>query len=142
MRVDAEAVLQAALEQDPVAAREWAEHRKLRRDPRVTPLGRILRAASLDELPQLLNVLLGEMSMVGPRPIVPEEVSRFGSDISYYYQARPGLTGLWQVSGRSDLPFTVRVELDVQYIRTYSLRSDVAILRRTIAAVLLQRGAR
>jgi undecaprenyl-phosphate galactose phosphotransferase len=142
MRVDAEAVLQAALAQDPTAAHEWEERRKLSRDPRITWLGRFLRAASLDELPQLLNVLRGDMSLVGPRPIMTDEIPRFGADIVYYYQTRPGLTGLWQVSGRSDLPYAMRVELDVQYVRGYSLRGDLAILRRTVNAVLSQRGAR
>ncbi len=142
MRVDAERALQAAIGRDPLAAQEWAERRKLRNDPRVTSLGRLLRAASLDELPQLLNVLRGDMSLVGPRPIVADEIPRFGANIAYYYKTRPGLTGLWQVSGRSDLPYATRVELDVRYVQEYSLRGDFAILWRTIGAVLTQRGAR
>ena len=104
-------------------------------------IGRFLRRSSLDELPQLFNVLRGEMSLVGPRPIVQAEVARYGSDIEYYYAAQPGLTGLWQVSGRSDTSYARRVQLDVWYVRNWTLWHDIAILFKTIPAVFLQRGA-
>ena len=141
MVADADQVLQRVLASDPVAAAEWAASQKLRDDPRVTSLGRFLRRSSLDELPQLLNVLRGEMSLVGPRPIVEAEVSRYGEDIEYYYETKPGLTGLWQVSGRSDTSYSRRVRLDVWYVRNWTLWHDIAILLKTIPAVFLQRGA-
>jgi Undecaprenyl-phosphate galactose phosphotransferase WbaP len=141
MVVDADQTLRRAIQQDPDAAAEWASTQKLRNDPRVTPIGRFLRRSSLDELPQLLNVLRGEMSLVGPRPIVQAEVARYGSDIEHYYAARPGLTGLWQVSGRNDISYTRRVRLDVWYVRNWTLWHDIAILFKTIPAVFLQRGA-
>jgi lipopolysaccharide/colanic/teichoic acid biosynthesis glycosyltransferase len=142
MRANADLALLDYLAGHPQAAREWAENCKLRDDPRATRLGRLLRSLSLDELPQLLNVLRGEMSLVGPRPIVADEVARYGSAIDYYYRAKPGLTGLWQVSGRSDLPYARRVELDVDYVRHQSLWLDLVILYRTFGAVLRRRGAR
>ena len=141
MVVDADQVLQRVLAADPAAAAEWAATQKLRDDPRVTRLGRFLRRSSLDELPQLLNVLRGEMSLVGPRPIVDAEVSRYGEDIEYYSETKPGLTGLWQVSGRSDTSYARRVRLDVWYVRNWTLWHDIAILLKTIPAVFLQRGA-
>ena len=134
-------VLKRVLQENPAAAAEWAATQKLRNDPRVTPVGRFLRRSSLDELPQLLNVLRGEMSLVGPRPIVQAEVARYGENIDYYYEAKPGLTGLWQVSGRSDTSYERRVRLDVWYVRNWTLWHDVAILLKTIPAVFLQRGA-
>ena len=120
MVLDADGVLRRVIAEDPAAAAEWAETQKLRDDPRITRIGRFLRRSSLDELPQLFNVLRGEMSLVGPRPIVQAEVARYGDDIEYYYAAKPGLTGLWQVSGRSDMSYAqaraarclVRAELD------------------------------
>ena len=126
---------------DPAARAEWDATQKLRDDPRVTKYGRLMRDTSLDELPQLLNVLRGEMSLVGPRPIVQAEVPRYGSDIQLYHDAIPGLTGLWQVSGRSDTSYQRRVELDCEYVRTWSFWKDVAILFKTVPAVLLRRGA-
>ena len=141
MVANADEVLQHVLASDPAAAAEWAATQKLRNDPRVTSLGRFLRRSSLDELPQLLNVLRGEMSLVGPRPIVEAEVSRYGDDIEYYYETKPGLTGLWQVSGRSDTSYARRVRLDVWYVRNWTLWHDIAILLKTIPAVFLQRGA-
>jgi undecaprenyl-phosphate galactose phosphotransferase len=107
----------------------------------VTKLGLFLRLSSLDELPQIFNVLRGEMSLVGPRPIVQSEVARYGSDIEYYYAAKPGLTGLWQVSGRSDMSYISRVKLDVWYVVNWTLWHDIAILFKTVPAVFLQRGA-
>ncbi|MBV9249625.1 MAG: exopolysaccharide biosynthesis polyprenyl glycosylphosphotransferase [Acetobacteraceae bacterium] len=138
---DADRVLAHVLATDPAAAEEWAATQKLRNDPRVTPIGRFLRRSSLDELPQLFNVLRGEMSLVGPRPIVEAEIERYGSDIEYYYEAKPGLTGLWQVSGRSDTSYHRRIRLDVWYLRNWTLWHDIAILLKTIPAVFLQRGA-
>lgn len=138
---DSDAVLAHVLSTDPVAAAEWAATRKLRRDPRVTWIGRFLRQTSLDELPQLFNVLRLDMSLVGPRPIVTAEVPRYGEDIHYYYAARPGLTGLWQVSGRSDTGYTQRVRLDTWYVKNWSFWNDLAILAKTVPAVLKRRGA-
>lgn len=141
MVTDSDRVLRELLENDPAAAAEWAEHRKLRRDPRITPVGRFLRRTSLDELPQLINILRGDMSLVGPRPIVVAEMTRYGDKIGYYLSVQPGLTGAWQVSGRSDVGFKRRVELDTQYVRTQTFASDFAILIKTIPAVVFSRGA-
>jgi undecaprenyl-phosphate galactose phosphotransferase len=110
-------------------------------DPRVTGIGALLRRTSLDELPQLLNVLRGEMSLVGPRPIIDDEVERYAADIATYCAVRPGLTGLWQVSGRSQTSYARRVQLDVSYVRNWSLLRDLSILLKTVPAVLLRRGA-
>ena len=141
MVANSDSVLEQLLASDPIALAEWQATQKLRLDPRVTRVGRLLRKTSLDELPQLFNVLRGEMSLVGPRPIVRAEISRYGSEIGYYYQARPGLTGLWQVSGRSDTSYAQRVELDVQYISTWTLWRDIVIVLKTIPAVVLRKGA-
>lgn len=141
MVLDADRVLREVIENDPAAAAEWADTQKLRNDPRITRVGRFLRRSSLDELPQLFNVLRGEMSLVGPRPIVTAEIDRYAGDIEYYYAAKPGLTGLWQVSGRSDMSYARRVRLDVWYVRNWTLWHDIAILFKTIPAVFLQRGA-
>jgi Undecaprenyl-phosphate galactose phosphotransferase WbaP len=141
MAPDAADRLQSLLASDPDAAAEWAAAQKLRNDPRVTPIGRFLRQTSLDELPQLLNVLKGEMSLVGPRPIVEDEIVRYGDEIQLYYQTRPGITGLWQVSGRNDTSYRRRVYLDSWYAKNRTLWHDVAILMKTIPAVLLKKGA-
>ena len=141
MVVAADQALQALLARDSVAQQEWEETRKLRNDPRVTQVGRFLRATSLDELPQLLNVLHGEMSLVGPRPIVTAELTRYGSAVGYYLATTPGLTGLWQISGRSDTSYERRVQLDIAYVRGWSFWKDVTILYRTLPAVVLKRGA-
>ncbi len=137
MRTDAEEYLR----QHPELLREWKEHGKLKDDPRITRVGRILRRYSLDELPQLLNVLRGEMSLIGPRMITPEELRHFGPWRYNLLTVRPGMTGLWQVSGRSDLPYEERVRLDMYYIRNYSLWLDLRILLATIKVVLRGRGA-
>lgn len=123
------------------ARREWARYQKLRIDPRITLIGRLLRKTNLDELPQLLNVLAGEMSLVGPRPVIEKELERYGAGGSLYIAAKPGMTGLWQVSGRGSLPYERRVALDVQYVATWSLWSDVLVLLRTFGAVWNARGA-
>jgi lipopolysaccharide/colanic/teichoic acid biosynthesis glycosyltransferase len=112
-----------------------------RRDPRVTRLGRLLRRSSLDELPQLFNVLRGEMSLIGPRPVRPDELEQYRDVTFAYLELRPGLTGLWQVSGRSDIAFPRRAEIDAEYYQRCSLRTDLGILARTVVAVLACRGA-
>lgn len=141
MVVDSDAALADLFEKDPAARDEWMRSHKLRNDPRVTWVGRILRKTSLDELPQLLNVLRLEMSMVGPRPIVSAEVPKYGENIEFYYQTRPGITGLWQVSGRSDTTYADRVHIDSWYVRNWTLWRDLTILARTLPAVLTARGA-
>jgi Undecaprenyl-phosphate galactose phosphotransferase WbaP len=138
---DARDVLAHHLETSPELRREWDRDHKLRRDPRVTAVGRFLRRTSLDELPQIWNVLLGQMSVVGPRPIVADEIPLYGDCYELYTQVRPGITGLWQVSGRNDLTYEKRVHLDTYYIRNWSPWLDLYILARTVAAVLLARGA-
>lgn len=138
---DADSRLASLLREDDAARREFDMYRKLRIDPRVTRFGAFLRRSSLDELPQLLNVIRGEMSLVGPRPIIEEELRRFGALRPVYEAARPGITGLWQVSGRNRTDFTTRVQLDTQYVRDWSFRTDLRILARTVPAVLLARGA-
>jgi len=129
------------LAESPEARREWLRYRKLKRDPRITKIGAFLRRTNLDELPQLLNVLLGEMSLVGPRPIVEEELKRYGAGGTLYTAVLPGITGLWQVSGRGSLPYERRVALDVEYVSTWSLGSDAIVLTRTLNAVKTCRGA-
>jgi len=141
MVVDADHVLEHALAQDALLAEEWRTSRKLSRDPRVTALGVFLRKTSLDELPQLINVLRRDMSLVGPRPIVQNEVLLYGEGIVQYYAARPGLTGLWQVSGRSSTSYARRVELDVWYVNNWTIWCDLGVLLKTIPVVLLRRGA-
>jgi Undecaprenyl-phosphate galactose phosphotransferase WbaP len=134
-------VLQHVLSTDPAAAAEWAETQKLQADPRITPIGRVLRKTSLDELPQLFNVLRLEMSIVGPRPIVGAEVPKYGEDIAYYYETRPGLTGLWQVSGRTGTSYEQRVQLDTWYVKNWTIWHDLAIMAKTVPAVLKRKGA-
>ena len=141
MIVDSQAQLERLLASDPEAAREWATDQKLRNDPRITPIGAWLRKSSLDELPQLFNIVAGQMSFVGPRPIVDSEVSRYGRYFQHYISVRPGLTGLWQVSGRSDLTYRRRVVIDTVYVRTRSLALDLMIVLRTIPAMLTRRGS-
>lgn len=135
MSRDAERLLGDHLRSNPEAADEWRETRKLRRDPRVTVLGQTLRLTSIDELPQLFNVLGGDMSCVGPRPVVPDELALYGRCVDDYLAARPGLTGPWQVSGRSSLAYADRVALDADYVRNWTLSRDLIILLRTIPAV-------
>jgi exopolysaccharide production protein ExoY len=142
MRVDAEERLQQLLKNDPKAAAEWASYQKLRNDPRVTLIGRFLRKSSLDELPQLLNILRGEMSVIGPRPVTALEVQqRYGVAYPYYTAVRPGVLGLWQVMGRNALTYPERVALDVQYVKTWSVWQDFKIVFKAIPVVLLARGA-
>jgi len=120
----------------PETFAEWAANQKLMRDPRATPVGAVLRRYCLDELPQLFNVLAGDMSIVGPRPIVDDEVQRYGALFDAYCSVRPGLTGLWQVSGRHSLPYRERVMLDARYARTKSVRLDLLIIVKTIPVIL------
>lgn len=138
---DAESVLQQLLEADPQAREEWARGFKLKNDPRVTSIGVVLRRYSLDELPQLWNVLKGDMSLVGPRPLIAEELKRYGDQVDYYLQVRPGMTGLWQVSGRSDVDYEHRVYLDIWYVKNWSLWYDIAILFKTFKVVFQKQGA-
>jgi len=139
---DAEIRLAALLQRDLAARLEWETSQKLTRDPRVTPLGRFLRASSLDELPQLINVLRGEMSLVGPRPIVAAERPFYGRRFEAYARVRPGISGLWQISGRSNTTYRRRVACDVLYVRRRGLVTDLKVLVLTIPAVLIARGAR
>lgn len=134
-------VLSRLLESNPAARAEWEREFKLRNDPRITLTGSFLRRTSLDELPQLWNVLRGDMSLVGPRPVIAEELERYGDDVCYYTQVRPGMTGLWQVSGRNDLDYAARVSLDAWYVRNWSLATDVAILFKTLGVVVRGQGA-
>lgn len=135
-------VLEQLLASDPAARIEWDTNQKLANDPRITPIGRVLRKTSMDELPQLLNVLVGDMSLVGPRPIVDDERRHYGAHYSSYTRARPGITGLWQVSGRSDTTYQTRVALDAEYVSRWSLLLDLSILMRTVHVVLFMRGSR
>lgn len=126
---------------DPIASEDWTIRRKVYRDPRVSRLGAFLRSTSLDELPQLWNVLTGDMSMVGPRPITAEELAQYGDNARDYLSVRPGITGAWQISGRSECTYAERVALDVDYIRNLSFARDMAILLRTVDVVLRRQGA-
>ncbi len=136
MVANGDEVLHRYLDTHPEAQIEWAKNQKLADDPRVTRFGRILRRSSLDELPQFYNILRGDMSCVGPRPIVEGELIRYGKVASDYLSVRPGLTGIWQVSGRSRITYEERVALDADYIRNWTLKRDFAILFRTIPAVM------
>ncbi len=141
MVADADAVLENHLQDDLALAIEWRNTHKLKNDPRVTRIGRLLRRSSLDELPQLWNVLRGDMSMIGPRPIVEDELLKYGSNIALYSRVRPGLTGLWQVCGRNDISYRRRVDLDSSYILNWSLPADLKILFRTVRVVVMGHGA-
>ena len=138
---DAENVLRTLLDAKPEARREWERDFKLKKDPRVTRVGRLLRKSSIDELPQLINVLRGEMALVGPRPIVLDEIARYGPDITYYYGCRPGMTGPWQVSGRNDKSYRDRVKMDVEYAKELSIKRDFIILVKTAKIVIRGVGA-
>lgn len=138
---NAESVLASYLALDPKAKAEWEADRKLKNDPRITRAGAIMRKFSLDEVPQFWNVLRGEMSIVGPRPIVQAEIQYYGEDFRHYAAVRPGITGLWQVSGRNDVSYPNRVALDCRYVRSWSLGMDLGIILRTVSAVLRSAGA-
>ena len=141
MAVDANLRLRKLLEEDPEARAEWAHRHKLKNDPRITPFGSFLRKSSIDEFPQLINVLRGEMSLVGPRPIVPAEAHRYGRRFETYCEVLPGITGLWQISGRSDTNYNQRIALDTLYVRRKSLMEDARILLLTVPVVLLRKGS-
>lgn len=141
MCVNADEALAKLLETDPAAREQWEKDFKLFDDPRVTWLGNFLRKTSLDELPQILNVLRGEMSLVGPRPIVAAEVPRYRHRIAAYHRCRPGITGLWQVSGRNDVDYDQRVALDATYARNWSVGMDAVILLKTVGVMVNRRGA-
>ncbi len=141
MLVDAEARLQRLLETDAAARAEWAQDHKLKNDPRITAFGMLLRKTSIDEFPQLWNVLKGDMSLVGPRPIVRTEIRKYGKSFRQYASVRPGLTGLWQVAGRNDVSYTRRVAMDRLFSRRKSVSLYLYILFMTVPAVLMQRGS-
>ena len=141
MYVDAERMLNECLQEHPSLQAEWETNHKLRDDPRVTRIGRFLRKTSLDELPQLWNVLRGEMSLAGPRPIVDAEVSKYDKDYELYRRIRPGMSGFWQVGGRSDIDYRTRVAMDAYYVRNWSVWLDIIILTRTVKVVLFDHGA-
>ncbi|WP_370513029.1 sugar transferase [Oceaniovalibus sp. ACAM 378] len=136
---DADTVLQRYLDSDPALAHEWATTQKLKKDPRVTAVGNLLRKTSLDELPQFWNVLTGEMSLVGPRPMMPDQLSMYG-DPQNYFALRPGITGFWQVSARNENHFSFRAEIDAQYNRSLSLLGDLGVMMRTVGVMMRQTG--
>jgi undecaprenyl-phosphate galactose phosphotransferase len=138
---NADQALTNLLESNPDLQAQWLKEHKLKDDPRISPLGEFLRRTSMDELPQLFNVLKNEMSLVGPRPIVEEELEKYGLEKSYYLMVRPGMTGLWQVSGRNDVDYETRVYLDAWYVKNWSLWYDLAILFKTIKVVFWRNGA-
>lgn len=141
MCCNAEARLDQYLHANPQAALEWKTTQKLKTDPRVTVAGSVLRRLSFDELPQLINVIKGEMSLVGPRPITADELRRYGRDAVYYLAVRPGLTGAWQVSGRNDVSYEERVRLDTDYCKTWSGAKDMNIMLRTLPVLFFRRGS-
>ena len=141
MRSNRTDILNKHLLQYPEKKIEWSENHKLKDDPRVTSFGKILRDYSLDEIPQLFNILLGNMSFVGPRPIVKDEICKYGSSFNLYKSCKPGLTGLWQVSGRNNTSYQERVDYDSYYVKNRSLLLDFKILLKTIPVVLSKKGA-
>ncbi|HHS9820788.1 TPA: undecaprenyl-phosphate galactose phosphotransferase WbaP [Klebsiella quasipneumoniae subsp. quasipneumoniae] len=141
MVINSKEVLENLLENNVEAKQEWDATFKLKNDPRITKIGGFLRRTSLDELPQLFNVLKGEMSLVGPRPIITAELERYNDEVDYYLLSKPGMTGLWQVSGRSDVDYETRVYLDAWYVKNWSMWNDIAILFKTIGVVLKKDGA-
>lgn len=142
MVVNADLALERHLANNPDAKEEWERTQKLLNDPRILPgVGKLLRNTSLDELPQLFNVLKGEMSLVGPRPVTREELKRYGEDSKYYKAVRPGITGKWQVGGRNETSYEERVRLDVDYVQNWSFLGDLVVLAKTVVVVLKQDGA-
>lgn len=140
MSAGAQERLQAYLDENPEARDEWEKTRKLKDDPRITRVGRFLRKSSLDELPQIFNVLKGEMSIVGPRPVVKDELALYGRNSHAYLAMRPGITGLWQVSGRNEVDYDDRVAFDIAYRETCSLKRDLAIILKTFKVVVVRNG--
>jgi len=141
MAPNADKLLADLLTRDPEARAEWERDFKLKNDPRITKIGHFLRKTSLDEIPQLWNVLKGDMSLVGPRPVVTAELERYGSQVDYYLEAKPGVTGLWQISGRNDVSYDTRVYLDAWYVKNWSLFNDIVILLRTVKVIFRKDGA-
>jgi Undecaprenyl-phosphate galactose phosphotransferase WbaP len=141
MTIDADQRLQALLASNPAMQEEWEASHKLKNDPRVTKIGAFLRRTSLDEFPQLINILKGEMSLVGPRPIVQDEAKKYGEDFARIFSVKPGLSGLWQVSGRSDTDYAERVAFDTYYLQSWSVWLDIWILSKTLGAVIRGKGA-
>jgi exopolysaccharide production protein ExoY len=141
MVVNADTVLADVLRSDPEARAQWQRDFKLKTDPRITPIGQFLRTTSLDELPQLFNVMAGDMSLIGPRPIVVEEIERYGDAFRHYCACRPGMTGLWQVSGRNGVDYVRRVNFDEQYATSWSFLLDLTVLCRTVVVVTQRSGA-
>jgi undecaprenyl-phosphate galactose phosphotransferase len=141
MAINSQALLDEYLAEHPAAQKEWLKDFKLKEDPRIIGVGNFLRKTSLDELPQLLNVVKGEMSLVGPRPIVKEEIGKYGAHIAEYCSLRPGITGCWQISGRNNVKYEERVRLDAWYARNRSFRLDMIILLKTVKVVLSGKGA-
>lgn len=141
MAPNADTLLAELLATDPEARAEWERDFKLKNDPRITSIGRFLRKTSLDEIPQLWNVLKGDMSLVGPRPVVTAELERYGSQVDFYLEAKPGITGLWQISGRNDVTYDTRVYLDAWYVKNWSLFNDIVILLKTVKVIFRTDGA-
>jgi len=141
MVMNSQEILKELLEKDPAARTEFEQTFKLKNDPRITKIGHFLRKSSLDEIPQLFNVLRGEMSLVGPRPVVEAERGYYADKIHYYTSVKPGITGLWQISGRSDTSYDQRVQLDCDYVKDWSLLNDIIIIFKTIHVVLTRKGA-
>lgn len=141
MVANADSKLWRWLQSDRTLREEWEANHKLRNDPRITRIGGFLRRTSLDELPQIWNVIRGEMSLVGPRPIVESEIRHYCDEFELYQKVRPGITGLWQVSGRSDTTYQTRVSMDVYYVRNWSVWLDVYLLAKTVSVVLGKHGA-
>ena len=134
-------MLEQILATDPVRREEWEKDRKFVDDPRVTPFGKFLRKTSLDELPQLWNIFVGEMSFIGPRPVTKSELIKYGNDADYVLSVTPGLSGMWQISGRSDTGYEERVQLDSFYIQNWSIWLDLWILIKTVWVVINGKGA-
>ncbi|MCU4489093.1 sugar transferase [Acinetobacter ursingii] len=141
MASNSQELLQQHLASDPLAYEEWHSTYKLKDDPRITNIGHFLRKSSLDEIPQLFNILKGEMSFVGPRPVTQQELVQYKENVIFYLSVTPGLTGLWQVSGRNDVNYETRVALDTKYIQSWSFFQDIKILCKTVLVVLFRKGA-
>ena len=141
MRMNSDKIFEEHMRKNPAETEFWRKHHKLKNDPRVTKFGKLLRRTSLDEIPQLFNVLIGNMSLVGPRPISDKEIAPYGERHNMYVQVRPGITGLWQVSGRSNSEFEERMALDSFYVRNWSPWLDIYLLSRTLKVVLRGEGA-
>lgn len=141
MVVNADLMLEELLSSNPACRAEFESNFKLKTDPRITFIGRWLRVTSLDEFPQFWNVLVGDMSVVGPRPLVQPELPKYGAAVTHVLRVRPGITGMWQVSGRNDIPYALRVKIDTNYARNHTFAMDLGIILRTIGVVLFPRGA-